>query len=199
MGGTKSKNAEASPDDASPGDDAGILKKNPWLKGLLLVFCCCHAVFLCISIIPGSHFGNPAMELYRLVVGGQQQWNMFSTIPVQHSMDLHFEGENEEGDKMTAGCVLPGLMPYPKPEESRYYVLFHQMMFIPKNVAYRDAYLRKAAQLLPAQPGPGAGRNWLLVVDTEYTRNLYHSRRDGHLSMPVTKTFDLNHPGENPP
>ncbi len=191
-----------SPDRRSPVEDGDVPVKSRLLKGLFLAFCCWHAVFLVISIIPGprgwDESRNPALNLYELVLGGQQQWNLFFTIPVQHSFDARLEGEDEAGGRITAGCVLPGFKPYPKPHNSRYYVLFNQLIFSSNLTGYRDAYLRKAGQLLPAQRESGAGEHWALVLDAQYTRNLFYSRRGGQMSLPFRKVFDLPVQGENP-
>ena len=187
----------------SPGEADGSSARSRLLRGLLLIFCCWHAGFLIISIFPRrlgqEDPGHLAMDLYRLLTGGRQLWSMFETIPVLHSLDARLEGEDETGGKITAGCVLPGFKPYPKPEQSRYYVLFHRLLFTANGVGFREAYLRKVAQLLPAQRGSMAGRNWVLVMDTAYTRNLVHSRRDGQLSLQFTKTFGPAGAGGNSP
>jgi hypothetical protein len=186
-----------------PSGAGGVPVKSRLLKGLLLAFCCWHAVFLLISIIPTppgrNDAGNPALELYRLTLGGRQMWNVFDSIPVLHSMDVRLEHEDEKGGKTIAGCVLPGFKPYPKPEDSRHYQIFWRMASFPNEVTFQEAYLKKAAQFLPAQQGTGAPGKWSLVMDLEYTRNLVHSRRDGQLTMPLTKTFALPVPGANPP
>jgi hypothetical protein len=164
-------------------------------SALLLIFCCWHAVFLIFSIKPPPPArddpGNPAVDLYRIALGGRQLWFMFETIPVLHSLDVRLEGEDAMGRKVTTGCVLPGFKPYPRPEDSRYYVLMFRLMFFDNKTAFRDAYLRKVAQLLAAARGPAAGKNWSLVVDTVFTRILSESRRDGQVSMPVTNTFPI--------
>ena len=170
-------------------------------SALLLIFCCWHAVFLILSIKPPPPArddpGIPAVDLYRLALGGRQLWFMFETIPVLHSMDVRLEGEDAMGRKVTAGCVLPGFKPYPRPEDSRYYVLLFRLMFFENKTAFRDAYLRKVAQLLVAARGPDAGRNWSLVADTAFTRILSESRRDGQVSAPVTNAFPLPIPGSS--
>ena len=162
---------------------------------LFLIFCCLHAVFLIVSIVPRrpgqDDPGNPVMDMYRLVTGGRQVWNMFETIPILHSLDLRLEAEDESGAKFTAGCVVPGFKPYPKPERSRYYVIFHRMLMTSPGVPFRDAYLRRAAQSMPGPIGGGAVRNPTLVANIEYTRNLVHIRRDGLLSLPSTQTLGL--------
>ena len=169
--------------------------RSPCLKGLLLAFCCWHAVILVISIIPPPPAredpGNPAMDFYRLALSGRQQWNMFETIPVLHSMGARLEGKDVSGDTITAGCVLPGFKPYPMPEASRYYVLFYRMMFFDNKVAYRDAYMKKIAKALAAREGAAGGRTWSLVLDGAYTRNLIHILHDGKLGMPVSRTYLL--------
>lgn len=171
----------------------GSPAKRRLLAGLLLIFCCWHAGFLIVSIIPRGpgqdEPGSPAMDLYRLLTGGRQVWNMFETIPVLHSMDARLEGEDEAGRTITAGCVLPGFTPYPKPESSRHYALFHRLLWSSNGAAFREAYLRKAANLLQNQRDSGARGNWSLVVDADYTRNMFYSRRDGLMSLRVTKTF----------
>ena len=203
MGSMSQDDAGAAPEQGSPAEAGGVPVRSCLLTGLLLAFCCWHAVFLVISIIPAPPArddpGNPAVDLYRLVLGGRQQWNMFETIPVLHSMDVRLEGEDEGGRKITAGCVLPGFKPYPKPEDSRYYVLFYRLMLFDNKVAYRDAYLRNAAQLISARRGPEAVEKWSLVMDLEYTRNLVLIRRDGQLAMPATQTFKLSIPGGSYP
>lgn len=203
MGAMRQGDEENAPEHRSPAEAGGVPMKSRLLTGLLLAFCCWHAVFLLISIIPAPPArddpGNPGVDLYRLVLGGRQQWNMFETIPVLHSMDVRLEGEDEAGGKITTGCVLPGFKPYPKPEDSRYYVLFFRLMLFDNKVAFQEAYLRKAAQLISAPRSPGAGGKWSLVMDLEYTRNLVHSRRDGQVSMLLTKTFDLPIPRGSPP
>lgn len=187
----------------SHGDVAHASAKSRFFATLLLIFCCGHAMFLIFSIMPRSRGqddpGSPAMDLYRLVTGGRQVWNMFETIPILHSLDARLEAGDATGRRITAGCVLPGFMPYPKPETSRYYILFHRMLATSSGAAVREAYLRKIAQLSSAQRGSGIGGPWSLVMDVEYTRNLFHIRRDGQISMPVTKVFGPANQGGNPP
>ncbi len=191
---------ENAPDRGDSEDDGTTPPKNRWWKALLLAFCCWHAVYLIISIAPAAPSrgdrGNPVLDLYRLMFGGVQQWNMFDTIPVLHSLDVRFESKDATGAKITRGCVLPGFKPYPKPESARYYVLLGRLATFSNDTPYRDVSMRKAAGLLPP---PGAGESWSFVVDEGYTRNLFHIRRDGHISMPVTKTLDVNNPGASPP
>ena len=191
------------PDHPIPAGAGGVPMKSRFWTGFLLAFCCAHAVFLLTSIMPAPPArddpGNPAAELYRLVLAGRQQWSMFETIPVLHSMDVRLAGEDDRGEKLTAGCVLPGFRQYPRPEDSRYYVLFYRMMFFDNKVAYRDAYLRNVARELQAQRGPGAGEKWSLVANTAHTRNLFHIRRDGQIPMPLTQAFALPDPGRSSP
>jgi len=169
------------------------------LKGSCLAFCCWHVVFLIMSIIPatpGKHdHGNRMVDFYRLVLGGRQEWTLFETIPLQHSLDVWLEHEDASGAEVTAGSVLPGFKPYPVPEKSRYYVLFYQLLTFIDDVPYRDAYLQKTARLLEARRGPEADGKWSLVMSAGYTRTLFHSRRDGQISMLIPKTFDLPPPG----
>jgi hypothetical protein len=179
------------------------LRTRRLLKGLLLAFCCWHAGFLVVSIIPKPlaqrDHGNPALDLYCLVLSGREEWSVFETIPLQHSMDVWLEREDETGAGATVGCVLPGFKPYPIPEKSRYYMLLYKLMFFLDDAPYRDAYLRKLARLLAARRGPGVDGKWSLVTAAGYTRNLYHIRRDGQISMLVPRTFDLATPGGGSP
>ena len=184
--------------------EAGVVAfRIPWLKGLLLAFCCWHAVVLILSINPPPPAredpGNPAMDFYRLALSGRQQWNMFETIPVLHSMGARLEGKDERGGIITAGCVLPGFKPYPRPEDSRYYVLIYRMMFFDNKVPYRDAYLKKLANEVSARQSTGERRTWSLVLDGAYTRNLVHILRDGQLAMPVSQTYALPTTGGSAP
>lgn len=174
---------------------SGAPVSSRWLAGLLLTFCCWHAAFLLGSIIPAPPTreipGNLALALYRLLVVGRQEWNVFNSIPVVHSMDAWLEHEDEKGDPITAGCVLPGLKTYPIPEETRLYQIFWRMTFVSDGIPFKEAYLKKAAQLLSAARGSAAREKWTLVLEVEYTRTLVLSRHDGQLSLPITKTFDL--------
>ena len=179
--------------------------KNRWLSGLLLAFCCWHAVFLVISIIPAPPAKddppNLALDTYRLLFAGRQQLKMFETIPVQRSLSVRFQREDKTGNLVTSGCVLPGFKPYPEPENIRYYVLFYRMAFSADMAAYRDAYFQKAEPLLAVQYGEGAeeGERWKFVIEAEYTRHLTQIKRSGLLSMPFSKAFDLTvADGEHP-
>jgi hypothetical protein len=134
------------------------------------------------------------MDVYRLAFSGRQRWNLFDTIPMHHSMNVRLEGHDGTGKKSTVGSILPGFKPYPQPEHLRYYGVFYQMLTRPDKAAFRDAYLRKAAQLLQEQRDEWTGESWSLVIDAEYTRTLFHSRRDGQMWLPVTKTFPLRDP-----
>lgn len=134
------------------------------------------------------------MDTYRLLTGGRQLWNMFESIPALHSLDMRIEMEDEAGGKTLVGCVLPGFQPYPKPEISRYYVLFHRLLASPSGDAFREAYLRNVASLLPAQKGSG---KWSLVKDAEFIRDLFYSRRDGQISLPVVTNFAPTSPDGN--
>lgn len=161
---------------------------------LLLLFCCGHALFLLWSLNPpppiGDSRGHPAVEFYRAAFGGRQQWNMFDTIPVLHSLDVWIEGPGSEDAKPTLGCVLPGFTEYPEPEKARYYNAFYRLLLSNENVAYRGAYLRKVAQTLAVRKDIANGP-WSVVVRQEYTRNLFHVRRDGQIGMAVVNSFDL--------
>jgi hypothetical protein len=182
-----------------PGKAAGAPIRSRLVTGLLLVFCCWHGAFLAYSIIPVPN-GNDVpshsiLDFYRLAVSGSQQWNMFDTIPTLHSMDARLVGEDETGNQITRGCILPGFEPYPKPEQARYYVALFRLL---SQESYRDAYLRNAAQLLSTQQAQD-GKNWSLVVNAEYTRHLFHIQRDGHLAQPASKAFPLPVDSENSP
>ena len=109
------------------------------------------------------------------------------------------EERDATGATITAGCVLPGFRRYPQPETSRYYILFHRMLATSSGAAIRETYLKKINQM-PSPPRDFGGCGpWSLVMDVEYTRNLFHIRRDGQIAMPVTKVFGPASPGENPP
>jgi len=167
--------------------------------GLLLIFCCWHAGFLIFSIMPQDPKSevpaSPAMDFYRLVAGGRQEWNMVETIPVLHSLDARLEVEDEKGNNTTGGCVLPGWTPYPEPELARYYVLFHRMLMTASKPSFLEAYLRRVEGRLAAQRGKEVSGRWSLVIDAEYTRTLSLSRRDGELYVFATRSFNPANPG----
>jgi len=196
-----------SPDDSLAQDsapDAGrVSPGNPWPARLLLVFCCWHAAFLIYSIIPAppaqNKPGHPVLDFYRIALGGRQQWNMFETIPVLHSLDVRFEGVDRQGRETIVDPVLPGFKPLPRPESARYYNAFYRLLLAAETVPFRDAYLRKVGPLLAAQRDPTAGETWTLVVNQEYTRNLFHSRRGGPISVLVSKSFDISTPDGDAP
>ncbi len=160
---------------------------------LLLALCCWHAAFLVFSIIPQragqDDPGAPAMDAYRLATGSRQVWNMFETIPMFHSLDVHLEGSGPDGRQTTAGCVLPGFAAYPQPEQSRFYVLFHRLLLTDHGAVFREAYLKKVAGQMQSRADIPGGKVWSLVMDAEFIRTLTHSRRDGQLSLPFVKKF----------
>jgi hypothetical protein len=73
------------------------------------------------------------------------------------------------------------------------------LAFVPEDKPYRDAYLRKAAALLPPPQGPDEGTDWTLVADTFYTRNLWYAKRGGQMWLPVLKTFNVMDPEATAP
>jgi hypothetical protein len=91
---------------------------------------------------------------------------------------------------------LPDFAPYPKPERARYFAGLYRLVSVEP---YRDAYLQRLGQQLPARVGLDDRRHWSFVVDAEYTRNLYHVRRDGHMSVLTSKAFDLPSPRGDAP
>lgn len=162
--------------------------------GVVLAFSCWHAAFLAGSIVPRHEgqetAGTPAMDVYRAFTGSRQIWNMFDTIPLLHSLDVRLEGPGPAGKTMSTGPVLPGFAPYPQPEESRYYALFHRLLFTKDGDAFRAPYLRKAAQLSqPDRTITTDDHGWVLIMDAAITRNLFHSRRDGQIALPVEKKY----------
>ena len=133
------------------GDTRGASPKNGWWTGLVLAFCCWHAAFLAISIVPSPPESDaalhPALDFYASAFAGPQRWNVFETIPTLHSVDFRLEGEDENGNIVTHGCVLPDFKPYPKSERVRYYAGLYRMF---SSDPFRDAYLQRRGQQLPA-------------------------------------------------
>ena len=169
------------------------------LSVLLLVFCCWHAVFLIISVVPQrtgqeDRISAP-MNLYGMLAAGSQGWKMFETIPLLHSLDARIEIEDEAGGRTSVGSVLPGLAPYPKPELSRHYILLHRMLLSSSSPSHLEAYLRRVDDHLSALRGPAVRGHWSLVIDAEYTRTLIYSRRDGGLYVFATRSFTPANPG----
>ena len=190
---------------------------------LLVGFCCWHAVFLIASIVPrntaGDALGNGvpnfyrrfvawqermmpdnsrrirALNFYRLLVSGDQQWNMFETIPTLHSFDTRIEVDDGRGGRTTLGSMMPGFTPYPHPEDARYYNLFYRMLQGSDRSPQFLAYLRRTEGLLNARYGNAIAGHWKLVVDVEWTRDLSQSSRDGGLYVPAVRFFDTAHLG----
>ncbi len=166
---------------------------------LLLVFCCWHAVFLVISIVPQrpgqEDRGTLPMNLYGQLAAGNQGWKMFETIPLLHSLDARIEIEDGAGGRKTVGSVLPGFAPYPKPELSRHYILLHRLLLSSSSPSQLEAYLRRVDDHLSALRGPAVRGHWSLVIDAEYTRTLIYSRRDGELYVFATRSFTPAKPG----
>ena len=166
---------------------------------LLLGFCCWHAAFMIASIVPrndGPHErGNRAVDFYRLFVGGEQQWNMFETIPRHHSLDARIVVDDGKGGRTTLGSVMPGFTPYPSPENARYYNVFYRILQGSVRSPLFLAYLRKTEELLRARHGDSVTGHWALVVDVEWTRTLSESSRDGVLYVSGKRYFDTANPG----
>ena len=166
---------------------------------LLLAFCCWHAVFLLASLVPKNvarpEQRNARSNLYRLFIGGPQQWNMFETIPHHHYLDPKVVVDDGRGGRTTFGCMLPGLSAYPRPEKARYYNLWFHLLTSAQRPSFFEAYLRRVEDEVKARHGGAIPGRWELVVDVEWTRTLLHSRRDGGLYVPATRTFDVANPG----
>ncbi len=166
---------------------------------LLLVFCCWHAVFLVISVVPQrtgqeDRISAP-MNLYGMLAAGSQWWKMFETIPLLHSLGARIEIEDGAGGRTSVGSVLPGFVPYPKPEISRQYILLHRLLLSSSSPSHLEAYLRRVDDQLAALRGPAASGHWSLVIDAEYSRTLIYSRRDGELYVFATRSFTPANPG----
>lgn len=187
-------------DDSACATQPGSLRAKTTLWALLmLVFCCWHAGFLIVSILPrdkeARERGNPAMNLYRLFVGGDQHWNMFETIPQHHSLGARIEVYDEKGGRTILGSVMPGFSPYPDPEDARYYNVFFRILMDSEKSRLFHAYLRKIDALLGARHGNSIAGHWAMVVDVEWMRVLSEIRRDGVLYVPGTRSFDIANPG----
>ena len=166
---------------------------------LLLAFCCWHALYLIASIVP-KNVARPAegktkSHLYKLFVSGPQQWNMFETIPHHHFLDPKIVLADGQGGRTTIGSVLPGFTAYPRPEKARYYNLWYHLLTNAQRPSFFEAYLRGVEDGLKARHGEAIPGRWEAVVDVEWTRTLFHSRRDGGLYVPSTRSFDVANPG----
>lgn len=189
----------------SGGDSAGPAQRGPFPvknrvgAALLVGFCCWHSIFLIAAVVPRTvgrdERGNPATDLYRTLVSGPQQWNVFETIPLLHSFDARIQVDDGRGHRETLGSVMPGFAPYPRPENARYYNVFYRMLLDPDRSAFLEAYLRKAGTQMRSPQGGAFTGHWALVVDVEWTRILGESRRGGALYVPATRAFDTAHRG----
>lgn len=181
--------------ETSPPESVDATPRKRVGRALLLAFCCAHAAYLIYSVVPAppaqDNPGHPVLDFYRLALGGRQIWNMFDTIPVLHSLEVRVVGDNGTREGLIVGPVLPGFAPYPKPENVRYYNGFYRLLLANEKYAYREAYLRKMAGLIAREPSLAPVRDWAVVVNQEYTRTLFHIRRDRHVGMPVEKSFEL--------
>jgi hypothetical protein len=172
--------------------------KNRVGAALLVGFCCWHAAFLIVSILPRAgpeERGNAAMNLYRILVSGQQQWNVFETIPLLHSFDARIEMSEGEGRTLSLGSVMPGFAAYPRPENARYYNVFYRMLLGSAESPFFEAYLRRMDEQIRSRHGGSFTGHWALVVDVEWTRILGESRRGGALYLPAKRAFDIAHRG----
>lgn len=98
---------------------------------------------------------------------------MFYTIPVIHSLDIKFTVRAPSQPVRFEGIVLPGLKPYPKPEN--YHLNWHGWLEYcsgPGNAEQREAYMRRAAKELLYKKHYPPESKISLDLETYYTRSM---------------------------
>ncbi len=173
-----------------------------WRGRLIIVLATLHAVKLVTCILPEAWrpdliplgLGNA----YEKLTGTKQSWNMFETIPSHHRFSARLVIIGSDGTERTLGPVLPGFQEWPQPERVRIKSLYDRLF--PSNMApaLRDAWLRETDAQLRASRVLRPGENWCLEVLEDYTRHLFHIRRDGNLSQRKTTRYSPARPEGSP-
>lgn len=159
----------------------------------ILAFGTIHALFLIVAITPSAvrdrYFFGKAIRFYEGCTTSLQEWSMFYTIPVLHSLDIKFTVRAPSQPVRFEGIVLPGLKPYPKPENYHFYGWVAEIVLAKGNAEQREAYMRRAAkELLYKKHYPPES---IISLDLEayYTRSMLGVRTLREIAVKRTSSM----------
>jgi hypothetical protein len=159
----------------------------------ILVFGTIHALFLIVAITPPAvrdrYLFGAAIRFYEACTTSLQQWSMFYTIPDIHRLDIRFSIRTPKQSVRFEGIVLPGLKPYPKPENYRFYGWVAEVILSKSNGEQREAYMRRVAlELLHKKHYPPES-TISLDLDAYYTRSLLGVRKLREIAVKRTSSM----------
>lgn len=166
---------------------------NRWRSRLVIALATVHAVKLISSILPEAWrpdllpFG--LSNAYEKLTGSKQCWNMFETIPSHHRFSARLVLIGTDGVERTLGPLLPGFQAWPNPEIVRIESMYDRLFPSGIAPALREAWLREADAQLRASNQLKPGESWCLEILEDYTRHLFHIRRDGNLFQRKTTRY----------
>lgn len=164
-----------------------------WAVGLVASFAVLHAAYLVTQILPYDlRPRSPWRGLvpaYETITGCEQEWVMFETIPSYHAFDAVIQVKDQKGEIRELGPVLPGMRRYRDIDGPRLHNLMDRLKWEGKFLPFQVNYLKKMDGLLKERHLLNEGDIWTLRFDLDYTRHLFHIRKDGQLSLRTVKEF----------
>jgi hypothetical protein len=189
----------SSPEQAStnqPESGSAVSSSRSIRNFIIVAFATCHAAKLLVGIIPESRRPDPIpfglAHAYEVLTGSQQNWNMFQSIPSHHAYTARIVITGADGKERHLGPLLPGFQAYPTPENARIYLLFDftlTQFWAAKDL--RTAYLQRIDRALREEQRISTGETWCFEAQADFTRHLFHIRRDGRLSERQIRRYTL--------
>ncbi len=121
----------------------------------------------------------------RWTTGAMQRWGMFHTIPTLHRVRFRIVAKDSGGEGREYGVGLPGLRRVEAREEIRYHYTF--LRIFDSDPEYLAPYVAAVAEELRASDRGLV--EFSIEIEFEFTRHLYHIRKDGEMTMVVPKTM----------
>lgn len=169
-----------------------------WRSRLIIALATIHAIKLITCILPESW--RPDLlpigisHAYEKLTGSKQCWNMFETIPSHHRFDARLIIIGSDGEERLLGPLLPGFLAWPQPEVVRIEAMYDRLFPSGMVPGLREAWLHEADAQLRAKHMLKPGDRWCLEIVEDYTRHLFHIRRDGNLFQRKTTRYSPAHP-----
>ena len=155
-------------------------KQTKLIAALAIGFGLFHGVGMLLAVLPADWGANRLFEPYRKLTGSQQQWDMFSTIPIALDQQVTVDFARGDGGMATAGPILPGLREFDLDSRIRYYPLLHRLMA--RDGDYLGSYLAGVEAALAEETG-GDVREFSLRSETDFVRLIKRIDEDGQMTV----------------
>ena len=159
----------------------------------VMLFGTLHLIFLVASILPRKWALSIGIgsftQAYESVTTCLQDWSMFYTIPTIHYLDVRIMVAAPGSPARPVGMRIPGLRPFPLPEQARYSNWVSLVLLRNTRSDQREPYMKRvAAELLKTGIYPPESKVWL-DCDVWYTRSLLGVRKLREIAVKKTTTM----------